>query len=374
MRIGALADCHLGYRQTQRCNEAGQNIRELDVAAAFLAAIDGVLAAKPDMVAICGDVFNTPRPPNGAITFLYRQLARLRQAGVPVVLISGNHDSPRTSDTGSILHLYREIGIEVATSQTTTFLYPELDCRVVAVPWPALADGIPEPEGSEQNRILVVHGPAEGMYPGQGASIPREVLASEEWSAILCGDWHGFKQVGPRAYYSGSLEYCSSDIWSEIATPKSWSLVDTDTGEVTPQPVPTRQVVDCEALDATNLTAEEINAHLSERFGDVTGKILRIKVLNVPRQVQRALDWKAIRRWQADALHLRLDFRRPEWMAAAARPFQRKQSLAEIVAEFLGRRELPAGMDREAFTKLGTSIMAETEEAESHKVEQRGAA
>jgi DNA repair exonuclease SbcCD nuclease subunit len=57
VRIAHLADLHLGFRQYHRLTPGGINQREADVANAFRAAVDGLIAARPDVVLFAGDIF-----------------------------------------------------------------------------------------------------------------------------------------------------------------------------------------------------------------------------------------------------------------------------------------------------------------------------
>ena len=118
MKIAHIADPHLG--QFHRQTPGGINQREADVAAAFKAAIDGVIAARPDAVVVAGDLFHSVRPTNQAIVFAFRQFQRLRDAlpDAPVILIAGNHDTPRSAETGSILGLFSELGVDVAATES----------------------------------------------------------------------------------------------------------------------------------------------------------------------------------------------------------------------------------------------------------------
>jgi DNA repair exonuclease SbcCD nuclease subunit len=103
VKLAHIADPHLGIRQYHRQTSAGINQREADVAQAFRAAIDGVIAARPDAVVIAGDLFHSVRPNNSAIVFAFRQLQRLREAlpNAPVVLIARPQHFCRTSGGGS---------------------------------------------------------------------------------------------------------------------------------------------------------------------------------------------------------------------------------------------------------------------------------
>ena len=174
MKLAHLADAHLGIRQYQRLNPAGINQREADVAQAFRCAIDGVIGARPDAVLIAGDLFHSVRPTNSAIVFAFRQLQRLRETlpDAPIVLIAGNHDTPRSADTGSILRLFEELGVDVATDEARRLVYPALDLAVLAVPHQAVIGAERaslRPAGTERNQVLVLHGEVEGVYPGTEA-------------------------------------------------------------------------------------------------------------------------------------------------------------------------------------------------------------
>src|SRR5882757_4369042 len=98
MRIAHLADLHLGFRAYHRLGAGGINARERDVAQAFRNALDSIIASKPDLIVIAGDVFHSVRPSNSAIADAFRQFMRLRTAlpHTPIVLIAGDHDSPRS--------------------------------------------------------------------------------------------------------------------------------------------------------------------------------------------------------------------------------------------------------------------------------------
>src|SRR6059058_1925945 len=100
MRLVHLSDLHLGYRQYQRLTPGGVNQREADVAATFRLTIDRIIELAPDVVVIAGDIFHSVRPTNQAILHAFMQFSRLKQAlpNAVLLLIAGNHDTPRTSE------------------------------------------------------------------------------------------------------------------------------------------------------------------------------------------------------------------------------------------------------------------------------------
>jgi DNA repair exonuclease SbcCD nuclease subunit len=381
VKLAHLADLHLGFRQYHRQTSAGINQREADVAHAFRQAIDGVIAARPDIVVIAGDLFHSVRPTNAAIVFAFQQVQRLREAlpGVPVVLIAGNHDTPRSTETGSILRLFEELGVDVAGNEARRLVYPPLDLSVLAVPHEALVSGeriALEPAGSQRFQVLVAHGEVEGVFPADrsaveygGAVVRPDEFASGGWSYVAFGHYHVRTQLGPRAWYAGSLDYVSSNPWGELreeatgVAGKGWLLVDLESGRAEPRPVElARRVIDLPALQGAGLGPEELQARIAERVagapGGIADQVVRLVVHDVPRHVARQLDHAAIREWKAEALHFHLDLRRPGPMRTIGIGAPgRRQTLPEIVADYLARRPLPAEVDRAAFVRAGTALV-----------------
>lgn len=382
MKIAHIADPHLGIRQFHRQTPAGINQREADVAAAFRSAIDGVIAARPDAVVVAGDLFHSVRPTNAAIVFAFRQFQRLREAlpATPVILIAGNHDTPRSAETGSILGLFGELGVDVAASDARRFTYPALDLSVLAVPHAALTAGERpslRPEGPERHQVLVIHGEVEGVLPGDrsaleygGAVITPAELGRGDWSYVAFGHYHVRHQIAPRAWYAGALDYVSPNLWGELhdeaerrIAGKGWLLADLETGDVTGQPVaPVRRVLDLPAVPGEGMTAGALDQVIAERVravpGGIADQVVRLVLRDVPRHVMRELDHTAIRALKAEALHFHLDIRRPEahrevGMGAPGT----RQTLPELVRSFLAHRPLPASVDRERFVALGSELV-----------------
>ena len=382
VKLAHIADPHLGARQYHRQTPNGINQREADVAEAFRAAVDGVIATRADLVVLAGDVFHSVRPTNAAIVFAFRQLQRLREAlpDAPVVLIAGNHDTPRSTETGSILRLFAELGVEVATEEPRRLTFPGLDLALLAVPHPALMAAerpLLRPEGSERRQVLVLHGEIDGVLPfdrsaldyGGAVVTPRD-LNVDDWTYIALGHYHVQHRVAPRAWYAGALEYVSPNVWGELADDyahglegKGWLLVDLDTGTVDRQPVPSaRGVLDLEPVRADGLPAAEVDKRIAARVAAVPGgvrdRIVRLRVYDVPRHVARELDHAAIRALKAEALHFHLDVRRPETERTVGMGSPgRRQTLPELLADYLARRPLPADVERATFVRKGVELL-----------------
>ena len=385
MKLAHLADLHLGFRQFDRQTPRGTNQREADVAEVFKRAIDDLLEQKPDLVVIAGDLFHSVRPTNAAILFCFRQLQRLRTGlpKTPIVVIAGEHDTPRSTETGTILRLYEALGVEIAVEEARRIVLPQLDCAVLAVPHQALARADrpalrPEPGGPTLN-VLVTHGEHGGLGEERGtveyggAQLSREALAPEKWDYIALGHYHTAQPVAANAWYSGSLEYLPPNPWgqlqdeAELKKPKrsgkGYLLVELPGARVTFQPIaPVRRHLDLPPIQGAGLSAKELDTQIAARVGaaKIDDQIVRLLVWDVERATARDLDHAAIRAFKARALNFNLELRRPAAqrpVIGAAGPGGRRLTLTETVRDFLGRRPLDAELNRETFVKLGVEYL-----------------
>ncbi len=397
MKLAHLADLHLGFRQFDRQTAKGANQREVDVAEVFKRAVDDLLEQKPELIVIAGDLFHSVRPTNAAILYCFRQLQRLRTGlpSTPIVVIAGEHDTPRSSETGTILRLYEALGVEVAVEDARRIAFPALDCAVLAVPQQALLKADrpslrPEPGGPTLN-ILVTHGKYGGLGEERGtieyggAELSRELLAPEKWDYIALGHYHTAQSVATNAWYSGSLEYLPPNPWGQLGdeaaqragakgkkerTGKGYVLVDLPGARVTFRPIaPVRRHLDLAPIRGGGLNAKELDAQIAERVAaaKIDDQIVRLLVWDVERATARDLDHAAVRGYKARALNFQLDLRRPESQRAATQPGSgtRRQTLTETVKDFLGRRPLDAELNRETFVTLGVEYLESAASADS---------
>lgn len=384
MRIAHLADLHLGFRQYHRVDARGINVREADVANAFAAAVDGVIAARPDAVIIAGDLFHAVRPTNWAIVFAFQQFRRLREAlpTAPVVILAGNHETPRTSETGSILRLYEELGIHLAADTPRRFSFADGDLAVLAVPESALKTiGRAElvPAGPERHQVLLLHGEVDGVIrgtrPSEG-SVDPAALTGQPWSYVALGHYHVQHEVAPRVWYAGAIDYTSSNIWGELAdearlglSGKGWLVADLEAGTVTRHAIPpARTVYDAPVIEGHDLPASEVDRQIVEALAEVPGgladSIVRLIVRDIPREVSRELDHARIRSFKAHALHLQLNLELPvSARSVGVDATGRRLTLAELLAEKLRTWPLPARLSREQFVAAGEQLLEEVDEA-----------
>lgn len=388
MRVAHLADLHLGFRQYLRQTPGGINQREADVTATLHRAMAQVIACRPDLVVVAGDVFHTVRPSNTAILDAFRAFSALRDAlpDAPVVMVAGNHDAPRTAETGCILQLFREIGVHVADTKAVTFTFPDRDLVVLAVPdVPGIERPAFVPPPDVRHRVLLLHGEIEGMLPEHAAAtdratieIPVAALHADAWSYVALGHYHVHTAVAPNAWYSGSIDYTSSNPWGELREEfdthvpgKGFVVHDLVTGAHEFHPVEaTRTLVDLPRIDADGLTARDLDIAIARLVAAVDGgiddRIVRLVVTNAQRSVMRELDATALRDYRARALHFNLDARRPvarltrDGKDSARAP---RRTLTTLVADHLRECVLPGGVDRDTFVLRGMQYLQDAEDA-----------
>ena len=384
MKLVHLADLHLGFRQYQRQTATGLNQREADVAAAFRKTIDAVIELGPDVIVIAGDVFHAVRPTNPAILAAYTHFTRLVRElpNTVIVMVAGNHDTPRTTETGCLLRLFSSLGITVVDTDAKSIRFPGHDLHVFAVP-----DGIRprprfEPDPSVRYNVLLMHDEVEGVINRFGSLVERPVtdlplseLRAEQWDYVALGHCHVYHEVAPNAFYSGSIEYASTNVWGEVDDERAKNVPgkgfiehDLATGAHRFHPISlARRVVDIpevrgEGLSASQLS-EAIVAAVDACDGGIDDRIVRLIVRDVPRHVLRDLDHRKIREYKRRALHFLLDARRPmpPRIESASGAPGRRASLTETVRAMLESRAVTPGIDRQALVDLGLRYLDEAE-------------
>jgi exonuclease SbcD len=205
--------------------------------------------------------------------------------------------------------------------------------------------------------------------------ISQEELGAEKWDYVALGHYHVYRSVAPNAFYSGSVDYTSTNPWGELAEEREAGnggkgIIEHDLAtkahKFHPLP-PLRPWVDLAPLSGAGLSPaaldEAIRASLDNCEGGIDEKIVRLVVRDVPRHILRDLDHKALREYKRRALHFNLDTRRPEIVRpekGQAAP-GRRASLADTVRDKLRSRVLTENINRDALVELGLHYLREAD-------------
>jgi DNA repair exonuclease SbcCD nuclease subunit len=212
----------------------------------------------------------------------------------------------------------------------------------------------------------MVHGTVDGVTRNVYDTdiIQRAEVINDSWDYIAFGHYHTFEQLAPNAYYSGSLEYTSTTIWSETGRDKGFIEYDLDEHKLAAfHKVQTRDVIELRSIDASDIKVDDLNKMLAMRIGSIPGghenKIIRLIVENVHRSVQSEIDFAMIRKVRAEALHFDLQLRPPQKggrTLSGATPGSTR-SLEEEWEEFAREYNISPSVDRERLVKLGREYL-----------------
>jgi exonuclease SbcD len=315
MRIAHLSDPHLGHSRYNRVDASGVNQRMADVHATFGRAVDMIVAARPDVVLVAGDIFDRASAGPAAEFFACEQFRKLA-AVAPVICVAGNHDETNNAAKGASINLLRQHGVRLAKDRAERFNVAGV--AVLAVPECVATTTVFEPDPNHATNILLVHAAIKGTQQGYG-TIEVDALNADRWEYVACGDYHQFHSLASNAFYSGSLEFVSTDPWREsrAGVPKGFIVFDTETGAHEFHEVPgLRPHIDLAPIYADRMTPEHVQAAIVAAVESIEGgiddRVVRLVVHGIERSVQYSLDHRVIRRYKGRALHFQLDMRRPE--------------------------------------------------------------
>ncbi|MHB9030180.1 MAG: exonuclease SbcCD subunit D [Candidatus Latescibacterota bacterium] len=214
--------------------------------------------ARPDFVAIAGDIYDRAVPPREAVELLDETLSRLVLGlGTPVVLIAGNHDSPERLGFASRLLAERGLHVAGALSREPgriSFEDRSGPVYVYAIPYSepptvrerlgfediadhdgsfrALTDLVRSGHPDGVRSVLLAHAFAAG---GEGCESERPLTVGGSgmvspgcfagFDYVALGHLHRPQSVAETVHYSGSLLKYS---FSEAGHRKSVSVVEMD--------------------------------------------------------------------------------------------------------------------------------------------------
>ncbi|MFB6097735.1 MAG: exonuclease SbcCD subunit D [Salinibacter sp.] len=142
MKLLHTADVHLGFKtHGRRDPDTGLNTRLLDVQESLEAVVQRALDEEVDAFLFCGDAYHTAAPTPTQQKIFVQCLRPLADAGIPVVLIVGNHDHPVTFGRASSLDIFEHVTGEVHCYRKPAPNVQVLDTKsgplqLIPLPWP----------------------------------------------------------------------------------------------------------------------------------------------------------------------------------------------------------------------------------------------
>jgi exonuclease SbcD len=273
IRLLHFADLHIGMENYGRLDPAtGVNGRVLDFMRRFDEVIDYGLDHEVDLVIFCGDAFKTRNPTPTYQRAFARRVKRLSDAGVPVVLLVGNHDLPSMVQRASSVDIFRTLDVSnvvvgreeqvhrIETRhgpvQVATVPYPvrqrllardeyrglsikQLDEQVQSIVT-ANIEAMAKQVDPEIPAVLAAHvsvsgatfGSERSVMIGRDAVVLKSALADPAWDYVALGHVHKHQSLNdgghPPVVYAGSLERID---FGEEGQPKGFCWVELVRGE-----------------------------------------------------------------------------------------------------------------------------------------------
>ncbi|RXE55072.1 metallophosphoesterase [Methanoculleus taiwanensis] len=342
MRIVHIADTHLGLSAFNKINpETGMNLREQLIYDNFLASVDQIVRQRPDVIVHAGDLFHQVKPKTRAYTTVLEALRRLEEAGIPFVVIAGNHSMAKTRHTTSPLEVLEYHTAEVHAAYRHQYHRVEIGDTVFhLIPNMLQTSGYREAfdaiEFGTGKNVLVTHGLASAIKDRRLQTVAEHeidaTILSDRFDYIALGHYHAQSQVADNAWYSGSLEYCT---YGEIRDTKGGLLVDLDDRSVQHIDLARTPMVDLGRINCDGLAAKDILEEIVDLISKShmpNGGMCQITLDGVLRETLRGLDQRALNDLRSGLLDLK--FR--TIAAEDPSPVFREQSLAGVdyVEEF----------------------------------------
>lgn len=342
------ADIHIGMENYGRIDPAtGINGRVMDFLRRLSDVGDYAIEQGVDVFVFAGDAYKT-RDPNPTYQREFaRRIKRIADAGIPVILLVGNHDLPAVARRATSIDIFGTLDVPNVIVGNREEIH-QIVCRrgqplqVATVPYPlrsALVSreqtqgkSLAELDALLQNAMIeniralatqarqrpevpailvghfsvneAAHGSEKNIMIGRDAAIPRAVLADPAWRYVALGHIHKHQSLNgdlqPPIVYSGSIERID---FSEEDDPKGFVVAEISDELTTwrfergyrrqARPFVT---VKADVRDATEPTAEVVKAIRSKP--ELAETVVRVIVtlrqeqesLLVEREIFRALE------------------------------------------------------------------------------------
>ncbi|MGV9170076.1 MAG: metallophosphoesterase family protein [Promethearchaeia archaeon] len=347
IRIGQMADLHLGHRQY------GKYERAIDFFDAAADAAEILAEQDPDLVLVPGDIFHRSRPYPVDQRHSIRVFDILREKDIPVYATRGNHDASYAwskRQGGNELHVLQDLGLltyledefrEVSLSNGLSvrvwglgYYGNDTSAKLKAL----VEENEDVLENSDMPNILLMHAYLDNMIPS--AKLSEYTLDVLGFDYVAIGHYHGWWMNGSETICcSGSTEHVSAAEWDSqersvaVATltkkSTSWeSSIERFNYAVRPKK---RKKLELGTVTITE-ASEAVSEVLQEL--DEDHAIIRIDVTGKLSEAHESLDIRSLTQEAKKAFHVTIE---PE-MDYAGLPVREDVSDTELMEEVFVQR------------------------------------
>jgi DNA repair protein SbcD/Mre11 len=403
-----FADAHIDMANYGRHDvTSGLPMRVLDFLKSLDTIVDTAIAEKVDLVLFAGDAYKDRNP---APTFQRewgRRVMRLSRAGIPTLLLVGNHDTSPTLGRAHTLDPFNTLEVpNVLVLDRPVFLSPTdlwgLPLQVIALPWISRSGLIASQEVSGMNPetlnedieerltvivknmlddadpnlpvVLTAHASVQGaVYGGErtvmlGSDLvlPGSVVRDTRLDYVALGHIHKSQNLNENAHppviYPGSIERVD---FGEAADEKYFVIAHVEHGHSEVEWLRLKNIRPFIDRSLRLKSQEDVTGQLARCLPEASkleGAIVRL-VLEYPREWETLIDEVALRQHASGAFEFHL-IKRP-MIEARARLSQDETIGSLTPIELLDRYWRASHVDtseREDLQKLATEIIEEPED------------
>ncbi|KKS65263.1 hypothetical protein A3A14_01245 [Candidatus Daviesbacteria bacterium RIFCSPLOWO2_01_FULL_43_38] len=331
MKILHTGDLHIGMTNYSKLDpETGLESRLLDFFKTFDFIIETAIKEGIDAFIFAGDAYKTRDPSPTQQRGFGERVKKIAKAGIPVVMVVGNHDTPNAEGRANTLDIYSALEIDnVWVSRHPEFLSIPTksgNLQVITAPWlhksdfKSLGDKLPAMYAKinpEEPSILAGHLEVEGASFGSekglaivnDVTVPLSLLTERKLNYVALGHIHKYQELSknPPVIYAGSPERID---FGEEKEEKGFVLV--ELSAVSHQlsarfetsyrfiPTPARKFLTIKIMlqsddeNPTDTILKEIKKH------EVKDKIVRVTI-DIPAELNHDISMDQIKKALADA-------------------------------------------------------------------------
>ncbi len=398
-----FADAHIDIAGHGRHDPlTGLPLRVLDFLKALDQIVDTAIAERVDLVLFAGDAYKDRTPSPTYQREWGRRIIRLAQAGIPTLLLIGNHDLSPAAGRANALQEFDTLQVpHIHVLGQPAFLGPAdlegLPLQVLSIPWisrsglmAALEMSASQPEkvldeiaerlfqliqgwlemaDPQIPTILTAHASVQGAVYGSERSVmlgsdlvlPGALLRDARLDYVALGHIHKAQNLNENGYpavvYPGSIERVD---FGEAQDEKSFVIVRLERGKTVfeRRPLPGRRFIDRSlSLTSPENMLEQMQSALPPE-ADLAEAIIRLTV-DYPRELDPYLDEQALRKYTEAAFEFHL-VRRPQIQTRLRLP-------GDVLVSSLTSSELlekywevikTSDVDKEALQKMAEDIIS----------------
>ncbi len=379
MRILHFADAHIDVVNFGRIDpESALPVRVTDFIRSLDQIVDTAIEQEVDLVLFAGDAYKDRNPQPTFQKVWGSRIMKLSEAGIPTVLLLGNHDVTPAVGRANTLQEFATLKVPgIVVADSIELLEADrlgIPLQIVTLPWTSRTQFLTHAEtsGLETDEIYVlleqrisekidalvkdadpllpliltahasvrgaIYGNERAVTLGSEFNLDRSLVCDPRFDYVALGHIHRHQSINganhPPVVYPGSIERVD---FGEIGENKGFIIAEVNKGESTWEFIrlPTRKFVD---LKVQGRRAESLMSDIFDQLPDpesVKGAICRLQLI-FPREWESIIDENPIHQHFKSALSFKLVKHRLEEKRVRLGEFESIESLTplDLLAEY----------------------------------------